>query len=86
MLNVYFLCVLVSRIDLLQVHVPVVIIRGGGRGGSIGRASASRSDRLYDQSSNPVRSTRKICDSFSGSKCCADSSAVCPTPVCTRTA
>ena len=30
--------------------------------------------------SNPIRSTRKICESFSESKCCADSSSVCPTP------
>ena len=34
--------------------------------------------------SNPVRRTRTICESFSDSKCCADSS-VCPTPVCIRT-
>ena len=32
--------------------------------------------------SNPVRSTRKICQSFSESKCCADSLLVCPTPMC----
>ena len=30
--------------------------------------------------SNPVRSTRKICNQ----KCCADSLMVCPTPVCIR--
>ena len=34
--------------------------------------------------SNPVRSTRKICESFSDSKCWADLS-VCPAPVCVRT-
>ena len=31
--------------------------------------------------SNPVRSTRTSCESFSEKKCCADSS-VCLTPVC----
>ena len=35
--------------------------------------------------SNPVRSTRKICESFSELKCCADLLSVCPTPVYTRT-
>ena len=35
--------------------------------------------------SNPVRSTRTICESFSESKCCADSLSVCPTPVCIPT-
>ena len=30
--------------------------------------------------SNPVRSTRKVCKSFSESKCCASSLSVCPTP------
>ena len=34
--------------------------------------------------SNPVRSTTTICESFSESKCGADSS-VCPIPVCVRT-
>ena len=38
--------------------------------------------------SNPVRSTHKMCESFSESKCCADSLSVCPTPcvfACIRT-
>ena len=34
---------------------------------------------------NPVRSTRKICESFSELKCCAYLLLVCPTPVCIRT-
>ena len=35
--------------------------------------------------SNPVRSTNKIYESFSESKCCAGSLLVCPTPVCIHT-
>ena len=34
--------------------------------------------------SKPVKSTRTISESFSESKCCADSLSECPTPVCTR--
>ena len=37
-----------------------------------------------NRGSNPVRSTRTICDSFSKSKCCADS-LLWSTPVCMRT-
>ena len=41
-----------------------------GRGGSVGRASASRSNGFHDQrfELNPVRSTRNNCESFSESK------------------
>ena len=49
----------------------------GWRGGSVGRAwTRDRKTR----GSHPVRGTRKICESFSESKCCADSLSVCPTP------
>ena len=44
-------------------------------------------DPMYSmtRSSNPIRSTSNNCDSFSESKCCADSLSVCPNPVCTCT-
>ena len=56
----------------------------GGCGGSIGRALARDPMDSTSRGSNLVQSTRKICDSFSESKCCADSS-VCRThkKVCT---
>ena len=49
----------------------------GWQGGSIGRASIR--DRKT-RGSNPIRSTRKTGESFSESKCCADSLSVYPTP------
>ena len=52
------------------------------RGGSIRRAS-TRDPKT--RGPNPVRSTRTICESFSESKCCADSLLMCPTPVCINT-
>ena len=55
-----------------------------GRGGSIGRASASRSNGIpWPEVQIPSGAQVKFV-SFSESKCCADSS-VCPTPVCIST-
>ena len=50
----------------------------GGRGGSIGRASASISNGFHDQrfESRPEHNNIS-CENFSESKCCADSLSVC---------
>ena len=47
--------------------------RQGDRGGSVGRASDSRSNGFHDLSLNPVRSPRKTCEFSPSQKCCADS-------------
>ena len=58
------------------------ILRGDGVAQWVERRTRIQRSRVRIP---PVRSTRKMCESFSESKCCADSSSVCPTPVCIRT-
>ena len=53
----------------------------GGRGGSIGRASASRSNGVHEVRI-PSGAQEQFVRDFPSQKCRADSLSVCPTPVC----
>ena len=53
-----------------------------GRGGSLGRASALKSNGFHDQRFESRPEHKQKLWEFSESKCCADSLSVCPTLVC----
>ena len=67
-----------NHIDMLDERRFGETVRGDG----VAQYWFERGTRdLKDRGSNPVRSTRQICDSFFPSqKCCADSLSVRPTP------
>ena len=67
----------------LSLHRLSAHLYTGGRGGSVSRASASRSNGFHDTRFKPRQEQhKKKLWVVPSQKCCADSLSVCPTPVC----